>query len=270
MSSVQNVRRIRTRRSAVTASPAARCQSNAARTLSSSVSSVPYAASWRGPRTSSARPSTRRVKCSACRVQTATSSPLLARRSCAYRRSDSSIRYRVVVATPSAPTIDFRTRPARPSSTVGSSSPLPVATDRAVVIVQPPAKTERRENRVCSFFSRSWCDQSMAPRSVWWRPACLRSTPKSWKRCSRWWTISAGVIESIRTAASSSASGMPSRRRQSSATSAWFSAVSPKLAVTAHARSTNSFTAADPASRSASVSSPGAGTSSTGTRKTCS
>ena len=71
--------------------------------------------------------------------------------------------------------------------------------------------------------SSSEYDQSTVARSVWWRSTAVRRPPvRSRNRSSRRAAISRGLIATTRAAASSIASGIPSRRRQISATAAAF------------------------------------------------
>ena len=133
-----------------------------------------------------------------------------------------------------------------PNTSSGRSSPAIPHTASAISIGPPPANTPSRANsRRSSGSSRSWL-QSIAPRSVRWRSGRSRPPPaprssRSPRRCA----IAAGESSRIRAAASSMASGSPSRRRTISATAAPFAGVSMKSGRTAIARSTNSRTASD-------------------------
>ncbi len=91
------------------------------------------------------------------------------------------------------------------------------------------------------------------------------SPSRSPSRCA----IAAGESSRIRAAASSIASGRPSRRRTISATACPFAAVSMKSGRTAIARSTNSRTASA-SMRSATSVTPAAGSESGGTGNSCS
>ena len=67
--------------------------------------------------------------------------------------------------------------------------------------------------------SSSEYDQSTVARSVWWRSIPVRRPPVSRRnRSSMWVAMSLGFIAATRAAASSIASGIPSRRRQISTT----------------------------------------------------
>src|SRR6266536_542200 len=86
--------------------------------------------------------------------------------------------------------------------------------------------------------------QSNNARSVWWRGnAVLLPDVSSRKRSLRWRAIWSGVSAATRAAASSIARGMPSSRRQISATVAAFERVSAKPDKTVLARSMNRRTA---------------------------
>ena len=95
--------------------------------------------------------------------------------------------------------------------------------------VQPPANTDKRQSVVFSLsVSRSY-DQSTSARSVCWRGSTVREPPVSSR--NRWFSrvlISPTGKERTRAAASSSASGMPSRRAQIADTAAAFSSVTRK------------------------------------------
>ena len=159
--------------------------------------------------------------------------------------------------------------PARTSRSGVPASSAP-HTASAVANVPPPWNTDRRANsRRLSASSSSWL-QSIAPRSVRCRsgrsrPPADSSPSRSFSRV----TIADGVRIRTRAAASSIASGRPSRRRTISATATAFSAVSVNPWRTAMARSRNSRTASAPAISSRSVV-PAAGTGSGGTANSCS
>ena len=81
-------------------------------------------------------------------------------------------------------------------------------------------------------------------RSVWWRSSAARLPwVRSLNRWSRRDTRSSGDIDRTRAAASSIASGIPSRRRHSTATAPTLRSVSAKSLFAALARSANSRTA---------------------------
>ena len=108
----------------------------------------------------------------------------------------------------------------------------------------PPVNTPSRSNSCRSAGPSRSYDQSTAARSVWCRSTAVRSPPVS--RRNRWSkrrANSSGVRTPSRAAASSMASGNPSRRRHSLTTAAVFSASSTKSGRTARPRSTNSRTA---------------------------
>ncbi len=146
-----------------------------------------------------------------------------------------------------------------------------------------PAKTESRAHSSrCSGVHSSWL-QPIAVRSVRWRPGAPRWPPVSSRKrsSSRSSTCSTDRARS-RPAASSSASGIPSRRWQSSRTVSRSASVGSQPGRTPRARSVNSSTASpsrigasgnirSPATRSgqrpaASTWSPGARRSSSATR----
>ena len=133
------------------------------------------------------------------------------------------------------------------SSANGSSRPTP-ATAIAASRSKLPANTPRRaKNRRWSSFKRSKL-QSMAARNVCCRAAASRppSTRNSKRFCRRA-LIAAGVSTSARAAASSIASGRPSRPRQIAATSAAVASVTANPGRTAAARAANRATAANDA-----------------------
>ena len=108
---------------------------------------------------------------------------------------------------------------------------------------KPPAKTASRRSSSCSSGSRrSWLHWSVAVRvccrvGAAWLP--LRSRRN---RSSSRAAIAAGLSAPSRAAASSRASGSPSRRRQIRATSSAFCSLSSKPGEAATARATNSET----------------------------
>ena len=114
---------------------------------------------------------------------------------------------------PRRATSDLSTSRACAPSTASSPTIPPAQTARAASSVNPPANAARRRNtaRVASS-SRSWL-QSIEAASVCWRAATPRGPrTSSAKRSSRPASISRGVSVRSHAAASSSASGMPSRR----------------------------------------------------------
>jgi hypothetical protein len=155
-------------------------------------------------------------------------------------------------------TIDLSTSAASRSTTSKSSIGSPAHTCSAASRLKFEAKVLRRRKAIRSVSpSRSWL-QSMAASSVCWRllrerDAAASSLKRSPRRCAIW----AGDIERTRAAASSMASGMPSRRRQMAITSATLAGVTWKSVPASRARSWNSLTA--PKRRLSSGSSPGAG-----------
>ena len=85
------------------------------------------------------------------------------------------------------------------------------------------------------------CDQSTEARKVCCRRTAVREPPvSSRKRSCRLSTISVSDNARTRAAASSIASGIPSRRRQISATAAALSSVMAKSVLASRARSANS------------------------------
>ena len=117
--------------------------------------------------------------------------------------------------------------------------------------------------------SSSEYDQSTVARSVWWRSTAVRRPPvRSRKRSSSRRAISAGLIATTRAAASSIASGMPSSRRQISATASASRRLRAKPGRTACARSAKSRTAS--LATSSSAADPSAGSDSERSGQTCS
>ena len=89
----------------------------------------------------------------------------------------------------------------------------------AASAVKPPRNTDKRSKSSCSPASRSWYDQSTASRNVRCRRgASARVEVSRRNRSSRRTLISVTDIVLARAAASSMASGRPSRRRQISIT----------------------------------------------------
>ena len=118
-------------------------------------------------------------------------------------------------------------------------------TASAASVVAPPANTAKRPKASASrAFSRRWL-QSIVARRVRWRSGasrrpCPRPSSTGARRAFSSWTSSSVV----RAAASSMASGSPSRWRQISATALALSSVSSKPWSWRRARSTNSAPAA--------------------------
>ncbi|MCF6427235.1 hypothetical protein L2C96_33725 [Amycolatopsis tucumanensis] len=144
----------------------------------------------------------------------------------------------------SATTTDL---PTSPSSASNSRSPdrSPNPHTRSSVSRSTEAgKTAiRAHSRRSSGAHRSWL-QSISARSDRCRGPAAGSVPASrWNRRSRRRTTSDTDNDRNRTAASSIASGSPSRRRHSATTAARFSGVTAKSGSTARARSTSSWTA---------------------------
>ena len=108
-----------------------------------------------------------------------------------------------------------------------------------------PTSDRRRGVRLRS---ASWYDHETVARSVWCRSSVLRPLPRSRRNRSRRRSSSSSAdSDRIRAAASSMASGMPSRRSQIwTSASRWPSGVND--ASVAHARSQNNSTAAPSAS----------------------
>ena len=127
-------------------------------------------------------------------------------------------------------------RPARPrwSSAVQGSMRSSLATCCAASSVKPPANTPSRRNTVCSSaVSSAWLHSSVA-RNVWCRRSTTRAPPVSrLKRSCRRARSPSTPSSGTRAAASSMASGMPSRRRQISITAGRLAALSAKRGSTA-------------------------------------
>ena len=123
----------------------------------------------------------------------------------------------------SATTIDFATSSPIASTMSHRSTPAPVATSPAASMSNPPAKTPRRSNtkRLAIAEQRVRPLDRGAQRLV---PLDrVRCPPVSRRnRSSSKDAISAGRIAATRAAASSIANGIPSRRRQISATASRF------------------------------------------------
>ena len=139
-----------------------------------------------------------------------------------------------------------RTRlcPARASSRSSVRSSERSATRTAASTVQPSAKTDMVASICCSASSSSPRLHSTVARSVRCRSG--RSTgpaPSASRRVPSRASSAFGSSNRVRAAASSMASGRPSRRRQISTTARALSSVSVKPWRTAWARSTNSCTA---------------------------
>ena len=116
----------------------------------------------------------------------------------------------------STTTSDWSTRRVSRSSTSSGSMPSPGAHGLGRLQVQPPANTASRANSARSGSeSRSWL-QSTAARSVWWRgergPAAPGQQPEAVSRRAE--QLLRRRAPARGPAASSSASGMPSSRRQ--------------------------------------------------------
>ena len=95
---------------------------------------------------------------------------------------------------------------------------------------KPPRNTASRRNNTRSGSVSSACDQSTEARRVCWRRTAVRAPPVSNRnRSCRPSRISASDSARTRAAASSIASGMPSRRRQISATAAALSSVTREI-----------------------------------------
>jgi len=181
-------------------------------------------------------PSARARKWSSWRSRAAAVSPASPNRSAANWRMVSSSRYRASLAT----TSDLST--SRPSAS--STSPLatgpPEQTERAASRSNPPASTARRRRTIRSDSSRSAWLQSIDAASVCWRGAAPRwPRTSSANRSSRPASTCCGVSVRSHAAASSSASGMPSRRAHIVSTAASLDASSVNQGRTMLARSTN-------------------------------
>ncbi len=142
-------------------------------------------------------------------------SPCSSSRSAPYWRSVSSRRYRVRVSSRLAVTIDLSTSEANKSSRSSRSAFVSAQTASAAGRSNPPANTESRSKSRRSSSLMSWYDQSTVARSVRW--CAVLPVPlvvKRRNRSSRRSRMSPGVSDRTRAAASSIASGTPSRRLQ--------------------------------------------------------
>ena len=123
----------------------------------------------------------------------------------------------------------------------------PLGPDRAVPIssaasrVKPPASTDSRRSSTCwRAVSRSWL-HSTARWRVWWRAWAVRlPRVRRRKRSSRRTAICSTLRAVVHAAASSMASGMPSRRTQIWARAGASASVKAWSATSARLRSTNS------------------------------
>ena len=123
----------------------------------------------------------------------------------------------------------------------------------------PPRNTASRRNTTRSGSVSSMCDQSTDARRVCSRRTAVRAPPVSRrKRSCRLSRISVSDNARMRAAASSIASGMPSRRRQISVTAVVLSSVRWKSGRTWRARSVNNSMAssASDSDRTRQVTSP--------------
>ena len=154
------------------------------------------------------------------------------------------MRYLASVPPSSATSSERSTRCPRRSSTSSRGTASSLTTASAASSAKEPAKTESRGRTARSgSVSRSKL-QSIAARSVRCLGSAVRLPPVSRRnRSSRRAAIWAGGRERTRAAASSTASGIPSSRRQICATAAPFAVVSSNAGATARARSTNRRTA---------------------------
>ena len=156
----------------------------------------------------------------------------------------SSIRYRAWPSTSGSTTSrDLSTRPAVRPMISSAGSRLSAQTCSAISSDQP-ANTDSRRSSTCSGpDSRSWL-QSMVARSVRCRGGAVRSPrPSSVKRSASRAAICSADSTVTRAAASSMASGTPSRARQMVATAAALRSVRANPGRAAAARSANSWTA---------------------------
>ena len=147
----------------------------------------------------------------------------------------------------------------------------PCPTDSTASSVNRVAKTPRSSRRARCSGGRRLTLQSIVARIVRWRSGRSRTDAVSRGRvCSRRWAMPSGVRRRTFAAASSIASGSPSRRRQMSVTAAAFSAVRVNSGLTACARSTNSCTAVDLRARSTLTGAVPSGADRPSTSYTCS
>ena len=138
---------------------------------------------------------------------------------------------------------DLSARAARTSKTSAAPTTPPAQTCSAAASVAPPANTENRRHTVRSQSSSRSQLQSTTARSVWCLGNATRLPPVSNRNLSpRRASTCSGAMVRMRAAASSMASGMPSRARQIRARLAEFAAVTSKSGRTAAARSVSSRT----------------------------
>ena len=103
------------------------------------------------------------------------------------------------------------TRSTTSTSSIGSNPQTVSAARRS----NPPANTDARSNNRRSSSVSSWYDHETVARSVWCRSSVPRPLPRSRRNRSRRRSSSSSAdSDRIRAAASSIASGMPSRRSQ--------------------------------------------------------
>jgi len=191
----------------------------------------------------------------------------------------SSIRYRgsMSPASPSTVRKDLSARPVSTSRTApaGSSPPgvlgsSPQTCSAAASVAPPGSGASRRASTRSGFDSRSQLHSTTA-RSVWCRGSAVRLPPVSTANLSSSRPVSwAGDMVRSRAAASSMASGIPSRARQMPATSAALAPVTAKPGRTARARSASSRTEAAAMIAASSPSPESGGTGSGGTGHTVS
>ncbi len=124
------------------------------------------------------------------------------------------------------------------------SSWRPEITSSASLRLKPPTNIARRRSNCCSSGDRRSWVQSNVALSVWWRGAATVALPPSTLRlrCSRP-RSSSSPSTGTRAAASSMASGSPSRRRQISATAGALAEVRRNCGDSAVARAANRVTA---------------------------
>ena len=144
----------------------------------------------------------------------------------------------------SATTRDLSTSRLSSSSTWNRSTSLVPATAWAASRSKPPMKAANRRKRIRSGSVSSACDQSTEARNVCCRRTAVRAPPVSSRnRSCRLSRISSSDSARTRAAASSMANGMPSRRRQISATVSASPSVIAKSGLARRARSLNNSTA---------------------------
>ena len=187
----------------------------------------------------------------------------------AYCRMTSSSRKRARSPLVSTVTRDLSTSRDTTAAT-GSDNP-PAHTCSAASRANPPANTDSRRNTArSSSASRSWLQSSVAANvacrsgTPWIRPVSVASASSS--RAASSAAARCAILE----AASSSASGMPSRRRQMRATGRAVAESSRNAGEAFPARSRNSCTESRRASRAGSAGSRRSGSSRDGTRQTTS